>query len=276
MVALTYHIRPVGNEAFESNSRCLLIEAGSETLSILLWDKTRAMPDAAEVFSGITSWTEDWELMKQQSELLGYRSLETVVFFNFGRFLPIPNVFYQPSDAAIQLNALFGEEAYLHSGGDILPDLDMVLAWQVPKDLFECLAADFDKIQFKSIAALVLQNGLGFKDDSVVGQMLVSGKLVWLAIWRNGQLIIVKSYPAADPENLTYQMLNICRQWGIEVEKIHWKVGGMVNQDSPLWYAAGRFFENFIPDNAGINFGPEVPAHYFAHQIQFLVNAAGR
>lgn len=276
MVALTYHIRPVGNEAFEANSRCLLIEAGGGTLSILLWDKTRATPEAAEVFSGITSWTGDWELMKQQSELLGYRSLETVVFLNFRRFLPIPAVFYQPSDAEIQLNAFFGEEAYLHTGGDILPDLDMVLAWQVPKDIIECLSADFDKIQFKSIASLVLQNGLVLKNDLVEGHLLVSGKWVWLAVWRNGELLIIKNYPAAEPDNLTYQMLNICRQWGIGVEKIQWKVGGMVNQNSQLWYAAGRFFENFNPDDAGVIFGPDVPSHYFAHQIQFLIKAGGK
>jgi hypothetical protein len=242
---------------------------------ILLWDKTRAIPEAAEVFSGISVWDEDWELILQQSELLGYRNLETIVFLNYPRFLPVPTVFYKPSDAIVQLDALFGEELLLHTGGDILPGLDMVVAWQVPKDVFECLAEHFDAVQFKSVASMMLQNGKALHDAAMVGQgyLLVSGQLVWMAVWRNGQLLIIKSIPADDPENLTYQMLNICSQWGIEKEKIHWKVAGMVNQDSLFWHAADRFFEHFEPDGSGIVFAPDIPGHYFAQQIQFLRHA---
>jgi hypothetical protein len=273
MVSLTYHIRPAGKNAFEADSRSLLIEAGIGSLSILLWDKTRAIPEAAEVFSGISDCSDQWEEIMQQSELLGYRSLDTIIFLNYPRFLPVPAVFYKPSEALVQMDAFFGEEKFLHTGGDILRDLDMVIGWQVPKDSFECMAEHFDAVQFKSISTLMLENGPVMADEAFEGHLLVSGQYVWVAVWRNGQLLIIKSIPAGDTDNIAYQMLNICGQWGIPKDKIHWRVTGMVQQDSPMWKAAGRFFLHFFPYNTTGVFGTEIPPHFFAHQIQYLNRA---
>jgi hypothetical protein len=47
----------------------------------------------------------------------------------------------------------------------------------------------------------------------------------------------------------------------------------MVQQDSPMWEAAGRFFLHFVPDNTTGVFGTEIPPHFFAHQIQYLKRA---
>ncbi len=273
MVSLTYQIRPTRLEAFEARSKYLLLEAGMGKLSVLLWDKSRSAPEAAEVFSGIASWEEDWEWIRQQSELLGFKGVEAVAFLNYPRFLPVPQVFYKPSDAIIQMEALFGEAAYLHTGGDILPGMDMVIGWQAPKNVFEDLADHFDSVQFRSVATLLVQNGMDLPEDTTTGHLLVSGTLVWLTVWRHKQLLIVKSIMADDGENIAYQLLNICRQWGIEPGNMHWKVSGLVNADSPLWHAVARFFEHFEPQQAGIAFAADIPAHYFAHQIQFLAKA---
>jgi hypothetical protein len=273
MVSLTYHIRSAAKNAFEADSKCLLIEAGIGNLSILLWDKTRAIPEAAEVFSGISDYRDQWEEIMQQSELLGFRSLDTIIFLNYSRFLPYPTVFYKPSDAVVQLETIFGEESLLHTGGDILRELDMIVAWQVPKDSFECMAEHFDAVQFKSLATLMLESGPVLKAESLEGHFLVSGQHVWLAVWRNGQLLVIKSVPAGDADYIAYQMLNICEQWGIPKESIHWRITGMVHQDSPMWDAARRFFLHFHPENTTGVFGTDIPPHFFAHQIQYLRQA---
>lgn len=270
MVSLTYHIRSAEKNAFEADSKSLLIEAGNGNLSILLWDKTRAVPEAAEVFSGILDCTDQWQEVMQQSELLGYRSLDTIIFLNYPRFLPVPTIFYKPQEALLQMEAIFGEDHFLHTGGDILRELDMVIGWQVPKDSFECMADHFDAVQFKSIATLMLETGPVMKGESHEGHILVSGQHVWIAVWRNGQLLIIKSIPAGDSDNIAYQMLNICEQWGIDKEKIYWRVTGMVQQDSPMWAAAERFFLNVVPENTTGVFGTDIPPHFFAHQIQYL------
>lgn len=273
MVTLTYHIRPAAGQAFESDTRCLLLEAGSGKLSILLWDKTRGIPEAAEVFSGITDWDEQWEEMMQQSELLGYRSLDTLVFINTVRFIPVPSVFYHPADAVHQLEALFGEAAYQHTGGDIIPFEDMVVAWQAPADLFNRITGHFERVQVKSLASLIIENGSGEKQENGAGHLLVSGKIAWLACWRDGKLLIIKTTGTEQPETLAYHMLNICKQWGIPNDKINWEVSGMVNTDSPLWEAAFRYFEHLQPSDPGQPFGNEIPGHFFAHQVRFLRKA---
>lgn len=273
MVTLTYHIRPSAGEAFESDTRCLLLEAGTGKLSILLWDKTRGIPEAAEVFSGITDWEEQWDEMMQQSELLGYRALDTLAFLNTDRFLPIPSVFYHPAEAALQLDALFGEAAYQHTGGDIIPSSDMVVAWQAPMELFSRITTHFERVQVKSLPSLIIENGAGASGEGCTGHLHVAAGIAWLAAWRDGNLLIIKTAGTDQPDSLAYHMLNICNQWGIPNEKMHWRVSGMVNADSPLWQAPFRFFEQMQPEDPGQPFGTEIPGHFFAHQILFLRKA---
>jgi hypothetical protein len=57
---------------------------------------------------------------------------------------------------------------------------------------------------------------------------------------------------------------------------MHWKVSGLVNQDSPLCETAAKFFVHFDPEDTGSVFAPDIPVHYFAHQIKFLQNSTGK
>jgi hypothetical protein len=269
MVALTYQIKPAQKVGFETQTRCLVIEAGISNLTVLLWDNTKNMPEAAEVFNGITNWDDQWEEMLHQSELLNYRNLTTKVFFNTPRFIPVPAVFFTPINASEQIAVIFGEGMHQHSGADLLPGFDMVMAWETPLEIFECLTTHFEMVQFQCLGTLILKSA-HTKEEEAIGNIIVSGEQIWIAAWRNHKLLLVKTICLEGPDDLCYELLNICRQWGIPNEKMHWEISGMVNKDSPLWIAPDRFFENFAPSEGGFADSEKIPGHYFAYLCNYL------
>ncbi len=264
MVNLTYHISASKNEGFEAGTRKLLLEAGPGQLSVLLWNREQKLIDAAEVFTGIEDWTEDWPRMLQQSALLNFRHLETEIFMNSERFLPVPAIFFEPAEVGNQITTLFGEATGQQFGGDVHPEEGMVIGWEANKEVFELLNGHFEVVQWHSLGSLLLKVGNTTDATGASGCMVVSGELAWFSIWRGGNLLILKAIQANEPENVAYFMLNACKNWGIEPQHISWKVAGFIQLDSPLWLSAERFFPNFEPMEGASNSG-EIPAHYLAH-----------
>lgn len=264
MVNLTYHISASKNEGFEAGTRKLLLEAGSAQLSVLLWNKEQELIEAAEVFMGIEDWPEDWPGMLQQSALLNFRHLETEIFMNSERFLPVPAIFFEPAEVANQLTALFGEATGQQFGGDVHADEGMVIGWEGNKEVIDLLTGHFQVVQMHSLGSLLLKIGNVAGATDASGFMVVSGGLAWFSIWRGKNLLVLKAIEANEPENVAYCMLNACKNWGIEPQHISWKVAGFIELDSPLWMATQRFFPLFAPMD-GPSLGNEISAHYLAH-----------
>lgn len=270
MVTLSYHIRTSGNEAFDAETRCLLLEAGNANLTILLWDKVLQKPAALEFFTGITDWEDQWELMLQQSELLNYKNIETTVLFNTGRCLPIPNVFFDPEGAKAQIVAIFGEKALTFDGADVLTDQNMVISWQVSMEVYHQITRHFAVVKTQSLVAALIQSGWNAEAKGPYGKLIVTGENAWILLWRAKQFLLLKNISILNPDDLAYEMLNACKQWGIENNQVYWDVSGMVNMDAPLWQSPDRFFEHFEPADGGDAIGPEIPGHFFAHLVNYM------
>jgi hypothetical protein len=270
MVTLSYHIRTSGNEAFDAQTRCLLVEAGNANLTILLWDKVLQKPAALELFTNITDWNDQWEHMLQQSELLNYKSIEATVLFNTFRCMPIPNVFFDAGSAKAQMKAVFGEKGQIYDGADVFAEQNMVVSWQVPLEIYRKITGHFLVVKTQSLGAALIQSGWNAEAKSPYGKLVVTGENAWLVLWRAKQLLLLKAISILNPDDLAYEMLNACKQWGIENSQVYWEVSGMVNMDAPLWQSPDRFFEHFEPADGGDAIGPEIPGHFFAHLVNYM------
>ncbi|MCU0387491.1 MAG: DUF3822 family protein [Chitinophagaceae bacterium] len=270
MVSLIFQKSPAKNEVFEANSRKLLVEAGGTQLSVLLWNCDAKRIDGIEVFNGVTDWDSDFSVMLQQSQLLQLRELETEVFVNSERFLPLPAFLYEKEAAKDQLSTLFSDPPDIQfTGADVLPQEEMILCWEAPQNLIQLLQEHFLVVRCKSMATLLIQlmNAIGPEVNK--GMILISESMAWVCLGRSGQLLCVKNVQVQHPEDLSYFLLNLTNQWGIESSRIHWNVSGMLDKDSPLLQSPYRFFENYSLWE-GESYSHDIPGHFFSHYAHYL------
>ncbi len=276
MITLSFNIRSPFTEAFEAETKMLILECTPGSCTVLLWNMEKKEAEAVEVFTDIKDWEKDWESMVSQSSILVFRHLHTKIFYGFSRFLPIPASLFSPSTASLQLKALSGEAPGWHYGADVLVEESMVMYWEAPMVLRKIFSAYFQHWQPNSLASLLinLHRQLPRMDSSqlATGLFLLSGNEIWVALWRQETLLIIQNYKTDEPVTVSYHMLNICQQWSLLPEQITWYGYGMMDPEAPLWLSVEKFFGSVEPANPGIPFGKGTPVHYFAHLIQYLAH----
>jgi hypothetical protein len=267
MVALSIKASAGILQAFEPGSRLLVIETGATTLLISLWDTQQNSPLAVEFFTGLTHPETDWEPILQTSSLLRLTDVEVRILVNTSRVLPIPALFYYPAAAADQLSILQGDAAGFLQKADILAENDMVIAWEVSPVWPEKLAGHFSVSRTQCLGSLMVQKLVeSFAiEKGAKGIIAVDGDLVWMALARDGQLLLLKSIDMPQPDDFAYHLMNACHQWGIDKATLDWEWWGRVDSEAPLLTASQRFLvctpaagETAIPET-------EIPYYYYGH-----------
>ncbi len=263
MVSKSFDINSSQLQPFDPGTRSLLLEVSPATVSVILWNKEKNQPEALEVFSGNFINDSEWEQLQPQSSLLSYRNLETEIVHAFEYMVPMPAQLYSPETATEQIQLFFGQRAGMHLGADILNSQSMILAWQLPAGLYQCFADQFSVFRVKHVGTCLLQNAPNI--NGLLGRIVVYGSRCWVSLWKNGQLQIIKQIQTTQPDDLSWQLLNICKQFDLAPSSVNWELSGMAEESSPMWHAVTRYFEPVLPMEAGVELPAELPGHYFAH-----------
>ncbi len=243
--------------------RRLLVELAPSTLSVVLWDNQLQSPVAAESFNGQIGKAEDRQVIMDQSRLLAFNDLQTLVISAFPNIVPIPSYLYNPASAIQQQQLLYGEQDRLYTDGDLLQDHDMLLSWQMPATVHQFFVNRFKVLQIRHLVSGLIKSHTS--NTSANGNIVVYGSRVWILLWQDSQLLIAKSVEVGHPDDLSYNLLNICRQFSVEPVQTQWHISGMVEQDSPLWAAVSRFFAQVSEMPSNVSLHKDIPGYYFAH-----------
>jgi hypothetical protein len=262
MVSKSFDINVAAIQPFDSSAKKLLIELSSDAVTVILWDRQAKHPDAIESFHGSHRTTADWETMVQQSRLLSLTDLETLVLVGYGNMIPVPASLYDPQLAASQLELFFGNSRDLFTSGDVLKELEMVLAWQIPLEEQNFIVNHFQWVQVKHAVSLLLEHHQVL--SSLEGHILIYANESWILFWQEGEFRLAKPVLFSKPDDLSWHLLNTCRVLEKEPTAINWQVSGMVEEGSSLWLAISKFLDPVIPMQSDISM-EDVPQHYFAH-----------
>ena len=108
MVSKSFDINTTSLQPFDPGKRRLIIELSPESVAVILWDRLKRIPEAVEIFKGPHTLTQDWETISEQSSLLGFSDLETLVILAYPEMIPVPAALYTPLSAIDQLELVFG------------------------------------------------------------------------------------------------------------------------------------------------------------------------
>ena len=249
---------------FESGTYRLIIELSPTTLSVLLWHNAEARPVAAEVFTNEPLEAQDWEAILQRSVLLRFTDAETLFVSALSRAMPIPMAIFKPEDASEQLALIFGNTAEAtYTGGDIIAEQNLLIAWQIPADWHNLLSEHFKVLQYKHLLSMLCKKASNTSTTN--GNIVVYGQWAWATITQNDVLQIARPIHLQQPDDLSYHLLNTCQQLGISPDAINWQVSGLAEFHSPIWEAIAKYFQHVNLRPAECELPNELPAHYFAH-----------
>jgi hypothetical protein len=267
MVAQSFEINATSIQPFDSSSKQLLVELSTESVSFLLIDRQNKKLLAVESFRGGHSKASDWETILQQSRLLLLTELETKVIIGYPNMMPVPASLYAPELASSQLELFYGPANGLFTSGDVLKELEMVIAWQNPLEEHDFLVNHFQWVQTKHAVSILLEAYIQQTDAD--GQILIYGNAAWLLLWKQGVFQLAKPVVFTSPEDISWYLLDVCRQFELEPTVVHWRVSGMIEEGSSLWQAIIRFVNPVSLLDSDVLL-EKIPAHYFAHLIKTL------
>ena len=265
MVALSIKASAGPLQAFEPGTRLLVIETGSTSLLLSLWDTQTTAPLAIEFFTGLTHPELDWDYMLQASALLQLNKIEVRILVNTTRVMPIPALFYQPTAAAEQISLLHGEAFGFLQTADVLAEKDIVVAWETSPVWPEKLTGHFSISRTQCLGSLLVKKLLHDQGNErgAKGLVAIDGDLCWLVLARDGQLLVLKSIEMPQPDDFAYHLLNACHQWGIDNASVVWEWWGRVDSEAPLLTVSKRFFEFVLPTGENALPASEIPFYYY-------------
>jgi|GEM_PF-5308311 hypothetical protein len=253
---------------FEAKNRLLLMGMAGQSCRLILWNRETAAPEAVECFQ-LKNWTqENWDMLLNQSALLGFRDVEARVSIGFDRGTPVPAAIYGPEVATASLEALFGLAGdQLYSGADIANGSEIIFTWQMSAALHSLVANQFSVCSFRHEATSII-NPSPWQGSCI--QCMVYDEYAWVTLHHNGALRIARPVAARFANDFTYQLLNMCKVNELDPTVVELQLIGFVEPGSHITQAVERFFPvKTYPQPTG-EWPADVPYHYFVQMLRLI------
>jgi hypothetical protein len=269
MLAKTIDTGPSALLPYEASSRKLLLEWGPRHLHAVLWNLQTGSPEATESFSGALADEDAWETALGQSRLLQLRQVPVTLLCAGARLLPVPMEHYQPAASHLHLQQLHGYAAWQAQRADMLPDVHLALAWQMPDTMMRLLTGHFEQLTQRHLLGALLAHPLHEPDTT--GHLVFTPQHLLCLLHHQGRLQYAGALPVLQPDDLAYRLLQLLQAYHISPEATSWRMAGVLQTDSALWQGLARFLEGLEPwPVADTAWAGQQPAHYFAHLFQLM------
>jgi hypothetical protein len=206
------------------------------------------------------------QIIFHQKELFSKKFKKTCVVYSFPQSVLIPFSLYDSEKNASVMNMMFGD---LHSNetilADMIPDQSLYNCYRIPSATLEVLQAQFPEASNTHQYSLLLKNTISRNEELAV--IFYSQKIV-VRLVKDGKQQLINSYKYQKPEDVSYTLLNICRQF--QLQDIHLQISGLLEETSVLYKEIYKYFTDieFTSLSSEINYSEEItkfPAHYFSY-----------
>lgn len=266
-----YQIQHPENETLDSTQCNLYLEVAAEYLLFGILDTGR------NEFTDLNYYRLDkyntfnhFKDILYNNRLLSASYNETRIAYYFPDCLIVPNEKYNEALNRDILNLVYGDL----QKGDVLEDSvngeGMHIIYRVPSALHQAITAHFPHAIFcHAYTAFV-------KRKTDVGQ-LPSGDVAFLVFYehkllfvffRDTKLQLIRTFEYETAEDVTYHLLNACKQLEADCEKTVFRISGLLDDHSSVYAELQKYFLKTELEQRPGNFSynsafDEYPAHFF-------------
>jgi hypothetical protein len=206
------------------------------------------------------------QILFHQKEIFSGKFKKVCVVYSFCQSALIPFSMYDPDKNEVLMNMMFGDLGQNETTlTDILPDESMYNCYRVPTALLEVIQTQFADPSSSHQYSLLLKDTVVENDRLAL--IFYTQKLVACLI-KDGKFQLLNSYNFETPEDVSYTLLNICKQFNIADP--HLIIHGLLEENSPLYKDIYKYFNDIelasLPSDSV--YSDEImkfPSHYFSY-----------
>ncbi len=252
----------------------LMLEAGKSHIALLHKKNNSGSIAGFELFTfsenEASSAVRLLSAIANTSQLLNHRFDNVNIYINDEFCVPVPADKFEVNLADDFLKIVFGtiEKRSVHYNRiDAKPGI--VNVFSLSQEMLEVLNDRFGNFKIFHSWTCVL-NRLESRN------YLTSVQLIYVqfynthfitAIIKNGKLQMIQAFIYENPEDVLYQLLNICTQFELTTNDVQLEVCGLIDPNYKLFRELTNYFKNIVADKADINHllinVDEYPPHYF-------------
>ena len=248
----------------------LLCEISDEGFTYLVKDEEKNMVVAFAVYHFNThmhgSFSSIFQKIFEEQEVLNENFKKIFLIYSLPESVLIPFSLYNSKKNGEIMNLIHGD---LSANRVILTDMLMEQkvynSYRVPIELITEIRNKFPVAEaFHQYSVLMKNSSPGRNKLSVI----FYPKKIVVVLEHGGKLQLMNSYSYNTPEDVSYHLLNACRQF--EIDNIPVEVAGLIERDSELYKEIYKYFESvsFHKSPKGISLSEKIdtyPPHYFSH-----------
>lgn len=201
-----------------------------------------------------------------QKEILSEKFKSICIVYSFPESALVPVSLYNKEKKSSLMNTLFGD---LNEKERILTDeiseASMYNCYRIPDSIVEVLQEKFPSFSNIHQYSLLLKKPI--KETELLSVIFYSNKII-VSVLKDGKYHLINHFNYKVPEDVSYTLLNICRQLDIKNPPLF--ISGLIEESSPLFKELYKYFEKIelasLPE--GYLYSEDItrfPSHYFSH-----------
>ena len=202
---------------------------------------------------------------------------ETVIIYNFIESTLIPGIFFSTEMAKPVMEIVSGNTYKGLALSEKIPGNDIYTIYRIPKEIHSFLQNSFSAGNYWHFNSLIISSIYSREDEAgIVFHLYFYPDKMIAAIFDEKKLQLMQSCFYELPEDLSFYLLNICRQLNFDPEKVQLLISGLIDEDSAMYDEIARYFLQIEWDTKGadaLKFDQltEYPAHYFSPILQMAL-----
>lgn len=240
----SFQIRTTETGSLQPDQSSLIIDAGEKHFNFAVLSRESNEYVALEYYQFRDKHKEEElrELLSSHTLLqLDYRDI--TVFYNNASGLLIPERFYDQDTSDRMLELVAGDVHTAMPFFDEVPELNLRNVYAIPVHLHEMMVAQFPQASYEHVHTGLLKKNsiLDRKDDRI--EVVFYPEQIIISVWLHGRLQILQCFTYETPDDITWYLLDICKQWNVDTADIPVLVSGLVEPYSALYSSIDRYFK---------------------------------
>jgi hypothetical protein len=182
----------------------------------------------------------DYPAFWEENDIFKKRHRQTAVAFDTQEAVLIPPAHYHYAELALHFDAVFGHRAQSAVVAEHLLNQNLYHAYRLPTHLHAAFVTKFLNGKSWHIRTAMLEN-LEPRETAYIQVDFKTDEATLIAV-RDNILLLSKSFPYSAPEDVLYQLLKCCQQFGLQQQDVKLILSGLIEKDSALYRELYKFF----------------------------------
>lgn len=219
-----------------------------------------------------TEWIDE---LIASDEWLQQKAKEAVIVYNYTDSTLLPESVFQMELNRPVTELLYGDAPKGLFLSEKIQGWPMYNVYRIPRKVHSMLQQKFSAGRYWHHYSLLLHSMQEQQQEGDQIRLLLYNEQFCLMLWRDKQLQLLQAYAYQAPEDLSYYLLSVCKQWQMDSAGVKVRLAGLVDVDSALYEEIGKYFlhievdslPGFLEKEAGLD---QYPEHYFSPLFEMI------